>query len=44
LFDIGEDDDGARATTDFTGNFAGVVAKFKSAQESSPSQSPVRST
>lgn len=44
LFDIGEDDDGARATGYFTGNFTGVVAKFKSAQESSPSQSPVRST
>ena len=44
LLDIGEDDNGARATGDFTGNLAGVVAKFKSTQESSPSQSPVRST
>lgn len=44
LLYIGEDDNGARATGYFTGDFASVVAKFKSAQESSPSQSPVRST
>ncbi|MCX7283708.1 MAG: hypothetical protein NTX28_06640 [Novosphingobium sp.] len=44
LLDVRENDDGARATGDFTGNLAGVVAEFKSAQESSPSQSPVRST
>lgn len=44
LLDIGKDDNGAGATSDFTGNFAGIIAKFKSAQESSPSQSPVRST
>lgn len=44
LLYVREDDDGARATGDFTGYVAGIIAKFKSTQESSPSQSPVRST